>query len=235
MYGERPDQSKKPICQSCHQENEPWKVYASRLLPFPDEDKNDRTHCTSFPHRRHLAMSDQPVETQCRECHRDRGTGPSHEQCIECHKDQPDSEARTHSFQDCEECHALRPQGSSRLCSSWLKSRSSRVGDNFQHSLHDLDVREEAPYPELSCAFCHPNVARHDGYREGERGIEILSSSAMSKTCDACHNRRVLNPRLTKERGKPQTLFATWEDTQCNRCHKAGRLTAAQIKKGHEK
>ena len=215
MYGE-PRRSLKTtlVCRTCHLEDEPWQVRADRMQPFPDPSKRGKTHCTSFPHKRHIKLlkSSRDLDTKelCRSCHVSRDEGALHEQCIGCHESTP-STSKAHSFVECASCHTLRGKSESDLCTVWVKNPYS-VRDRFDHAVHDLDTRTDPPSP-LSCGHCHLHIAQHDGVASrGTQRIRILDSGLMYDACNACHNRRIRSPRTGK------TLFATYEKETCHKC-----------------
>ena len=220
------------VCQSCHQNDKPWNVSKKNLINYPPEEKNDRSHCTSFPHKTHLVLSNQPINAQCIDCHQSKDEGPSHSTCSTCHVDpgQPPSNehATAHQYDACDKCHQPREKRASNLCTKWSVHRRFRVGKRFDHSLHKLDIRKTPPAP-MSCGKCHPHVAKHDGYRagKGRKWIKLIASGAMAKSCGGCHNGSRKNP------GNKKRIFSVKDTNACYKCHPNLNFSPRQKKRGH--
>lgn len=231
----KPNKSPKDeaVCLNCHDTSEPWQVNKDRLSPYPPQEKNRRSHCTAFPHKSHLALSDEPINDQCVSCHQSREEGPSHEICVSCHIETGEQTSRkgnedTHSFNACDQCHKNREKRMSNLCSKWSVKRQFRVGKRFDHSLHSMDIRENPPTP-LSCGNCHPHVAKHNGYKDGKgrKWIKIIPQKAMARSCGGCHNGRIKNPQTGKR------IFSVKDTNACSRCHPSLKFSARQKKRDH--
>ena len=234
IFTSKKNQKSEKVCLACHTQAEPWKIDQKDLLPYPPPSKNSRSYCTAFPHKTHLKLSDKPVNDQCVSCHQSKDDKPSHATCSKCHKEPKKQDGkmrrrtRVHTFDRCAKCHHPRKKRSSQLCTKWSVSRQFRVGRAFDHEQHSIDIKASSPTP-LSCATCHPNVAKHDGFKsgKGKTWIKLLASKAMARTCGRCHNGRVSNPKNGKK------VFSVKNSNTCGKCHLNLRFTAKQKSKGH--
>ena len=217
------------VCMTCHRSYTTWGVDKEALFefPYPPFDRNGRGFCTEFTHAQHLKLSDTPSEQQCINCHRinietAEVNRPSHGDCTACHRARDGSKInrkfkKAHPLTDCADCHSLRKRKQNALCTEWSKARKYKVGHYFEHKKHRIDIRKGTDVP-LSCATCHPNVAKSGTgskkrKKRRRKKLKLLSSSAMASSCDKCHNGRVKVP------GTKRRVFRSEDGKNCKKCH----------------
>jgi hypothetical protein len=192
--------TKKPFCDECHENAQPWSASAPRLL---HRDDAQRDFGWRINHRRHLdvpglsscdtchqlsklvngdevkVMVHRPGHVDCAPCHGKQGSNPNLSQCASCHV----------------AGHVTHPKPHEGAQGKW------RVYEKFSHDDHRLDVRTARLKPRgvgrgwsrwdkttaetLGCGTCHATVGRADRLED----IDLLGPCAMNKTCmGQCHN-----------------------------------------------